>query len=80
MDQGLGMYPGQSPKKIAKTVKKLLVDDKLREKMSANAIRISRPAATKDIARDIGKIALRKTDVFPSLGASLADEWTKVNR
>jgi 1,2-diacylglycerol 3-beta-galactosyltransferase len=69
VDGGFGLSPEapDKPRKIAKSVRKLLTDDERRTEMGELALGASRPSATKDIARDIGSIVLRQTVEFPKL-------------
>jgi 1,2-diacylglycerol 3-beta-galactosyltransferase len=70
VDGGFGVYTGNHPRKIAKTVVRFFSDDKLLDRMSREAIQRSRPAATAAIARDIGNIVLRQDLQLPKLPPS----------
>lgn len=62
-----GVYTGLSPKKIASSVHAWFNDEKKLQLMSKNAVELSHPSATKDIAKDLGLIALRKEASLPTL-------------
>lgn len=71
VDGGFGLYAKNNPKKIAKTVYELFEDDSLLQSMSARAKSLSRPDATRAIAKDIGSVALRTKVEMPKLKDTL---------
>jgi UDP-N-acetylglucosamine:LPS N-acetylglucosamine transferase len=67
VDGGFGVYANNRPRKIAEDVSTMFQDEAKLKQMSSIAKAISRPGATKLIAKDIAEIALRKTDELPVL-------------
>jgi UDP-N-acetylglucosamine:LPS N-acetylglucosamine transferase len=59
IEGGFGVYAKNNPRKIASTVFSLFEDDGLMKSMSSNAKVLSRPEATREIAKDVGALALR---------------------
>lgn len=57
---GFGIYTGNRPKSIAKSVQNLFTNETALASMSAEASREGHPEATKLIAKDLGNIALHK--------------------
>jgi hypothetical protein len=66
VDGGFGVYTGNRPNKIAKTVSNFFEDEERLEHMSKVAIGLSRPEATRLISKDLIDIVLRKTPEFPT--------------
>ena len=66
VDGGFGVYTGNRPSKIAKTVYEFFNDDMKLERMSKTARSLSRPEATHLISKDIIDIVLRKTQELPT--------------
>lgn len=58
VDGGFGVYTGNSPRRIADTVGRLLSNEAVLRKMSQRARQLSRPEATKSIAADIAGVLL----------------------
>jgi 1,2-diacylglycerol 3-beta-galactosyltransferase len=71
VDGGFGVYCGNKPKKIANEVSNLFNDEVRLEKMSTLARKLSKPEATRLIAKDIGDIAVRKTVELPVFKSSM---------
>ena len=65
VDGGFGVYTGNRPNKIAKTVCEFFNDDVKLERMSKVAKSLSRPEATYRISKDLVDIVLRKTSDLP---------------
>lgn len=65
MDGGFGVYTGNRPNKIAKTVSEFFDNDEKLQRMSKVAKSLSRPEATKVIAKDLIDIVLRETPRLP---------------
>lgn len=65
MDGGFGVYTGNRPNKIAKTVSEFFDNDEKLHRMSKVAKSLSRPEATKVIAKDLIDIVLRETPRLP---------------
>lgn len=68
---GFGVYAYNNPKRIAATVYNFFDDEKLLRRMSERAKKLSRPQATREIARDIGAVVLRSTFEMPKLKDTL---------
>ena len=71
VDGGFGVYCGNKPKKIANEVSSLFNDEARLEAMSTLARKLSKPEATRLIAKDIGDIAVRKTAELPLFKSSM---------
>jgi UDP-N-acetylglucosamine:LPS N-acetylglucosamine transferase len=65
VDGGFGVYTGNRPNKIAKTVSEFFDNDEKLQRMSKVAKSLSRPEATKVIAKDLIDIVLRETPRLP---------------
>ena len=65
VDGGFGVYTGNRPNKIAKTVYEFFNNDEKLERMSKVARSLSRPEATYRISKDLVDIVLRKTSELP---------------
>ena len=64
---GFGVYSGNNPAKIADHVLDLFSDDRKMKAFASNSLAASSPSATSNIARDIGRIVLRKDLDMPAL-------------
>lgn len=65
VDGGFGVYTGNRPHKIGKTVYEFFNNDEKMERMSKVARSLSRPEATYRISKDLIDIVLRKTNEMP---------------
>lgn len=58
---GFGVYTGNNPTKIANTVFDFFHNDKKLHSMSSQAMQLSRPDATKLIAKDLGEMCIKSS-------------------
>jgi UDP-N-acetylglucosamine:LPS N-acetylglucosamine transferase len=70
-DGGFGVYAFNKPKKIATLVYNLFQDEAKLHKMSVRATELSRPGATRAIAKDVGAIVMRSSEKTPTFNDTL---------
>jgi UDP-N-acetylglucosamine:LPS N-acetylglucosamine transferase len=80
VDNGFGVYTYNKPRVIADTVAKLFQDEDQLLRMSKAAKSLSRPGATKLIAKDIADIALRTSEELPVLERIKSEKLLKAKR
>lgn len=67
VDNGFGVYSGNVPRRIAEHVATIFSDEKQLKDMSEKSLTRSSSSATQNIAKDIGKIVLRRSVEMPEL-------------